>query len=435
MLFNWFSCKLLINMAKIKNINARQILDSRGNPTVEADVYLDNGSNEIVGRASVPSGASTGLYEAVEVRDGGEDFSGKGVTVAVKNIEEKIKPSIVGMDAKEQRKIDSKMIEMDGTGNKSKLGANAILAVSMACSVAQSKIEGIELYDYIGKNFYDGGNKDAYDMPTFMVNIVNGGAHADFSTDFQEYMVIPSTNLDFNHRINACAKIFHTLKKILKEKDMITLVGDEGGFAPGFKSNFEPMDYILIAIEKAGYRPGEDVSIGLDVASSEFYNKDEKTYNLHSENKILNTDELISYYGEMLKKYPVTSIEDGLEQEDFEGWTQLTTAYGDTIQIVGDDFYVTNVNRLKKGIEMKSSNAILIKLNQIGTVTETIDAINLAKANNMNSVVSHRSGETEDTFIADLAVGMRTGQIKTGSFSRSERLAKYNQLIRIAETV
>lgn len=416
-------------MAKIKNIKARQILDSRGDPTVECDIILEDGS---IGRASVPSGASTGKYEAVELRDNDPKiYNGKSVLNAIKNIHEEIFPVLKGQEAYNQRKIDELMIRLDATHNKSNLGANATLAVSLATAAAEAKAEGLELYEYL--NRFSPRQNEPYVLPFAMMNLANGGRHAAKSTDFQEYMIVPKQEKSFAERLRCGSEVFHALKKSLKEHEYQTLVGDEGGFAPTLKSNSEPLDYIMVAIKDAGYIPGQDVFLAMDPASSEFFKNNK--YILACENKVFSTEELIDYYGSLIEKYPIISIEDALEQNDFANWAKFTERFGSTIQIVGDDLYATNVKRLKHGIEMKASNSILIKLNQIGTLSETIDAINLAHSNGMTAIVSHRSGETEDTFIADLVVAMRTGQIKTGSLSRSERLAKYNRLLRIEERI
>lgn len=416
-------------MAKIKQIKARQILDSRGNPTVECDVILDDGS---LGRASVPSGASTGEFEAVELRDGDpKNYGGKSVLRAIKNIHDEIFPALKNQDAANQYRIDQFMIRLDGTPNKGNLGANAILAVSMAVAVAQAKSEKKELYEYLNK--FSPHKDQKYELPYAMMNVMNGGKHADGASDFQEYMIIPRQGTSFRDRLRSGAEVFHSLKKLLEAAGFQTQVGDEGGFAPSLGSNSKPLDFMIQAIEKAGYEAGKDVVLGMDVAASEFYVK--KDYALTSENKVLTKPELFHYYESLFLRYPIRSIEDPLDQNDFEGWAEFTRKFGDKLQIVGDDLYVTNVQRLQKGIDMKSSNSILIKLNQIGTLSETIDAINLAHKNGMTAVVSHRSGETEDTFIADLVVAMRTGQIKTGSLSRSERIAKYNRLLRIEEMI
>ena len=403
-------------MSKIKDVIARWVLDSRGNPTVEVDVYLDNG---VMGRATVPSGASTGVREAVELRDGDDKFMGLGVDMAVNNVMNTIKPALIGMEAQDQEKIDNLMIQLDGTKNKSKLGANAILGVSLAVLKASAKDAGEELYEYVG---------DKYSLPTAMMNILNGGAHADNSLDFQEYMIIPIRDT-MKERIRVGSEVFHTLKKVLKEKGYSTNVGDEGGFAPNLKSNEEGFLFIMEAIKRAGYVPGKDVAIAIDVAASEFY-KDGK-YEI--DGKRLDTQELIDFYQELINKYPIISIEDPVDENDWEGFKLITDKLGDKIQLVGDDLFVTNIECLSKGIKLGAGNAILLKLNQIGTYTETIKTIKLARENGYKTIISHRSGETEDTTIADLAVGLNLGQIKTGSMSRTDRMCKYNQLIRIEE--
>ena len=403
-------------MSKIKNVIAREILDSRGNPTVEVDILLENG---IKATASVPSGASTGEREALELRDHDERYNGLGVLKAVNNVNNIIKPEIVGWEVSKWKEIDKLMINLDGTENKSRLGANAILGVSLALIKAAAQEENMPLYKYIGKE---------YTMPRPMMNILNGGMHADNNLDFQEFMIVPEANT-IKERIRIGSEIFHTLKKVLKEKGFNTNVGDEGGFAPNFSSNKEALDSIIEAITKAGYTPKENVNIALDVAASEFYK--DGYYNL--ENKKLTTDELIEYYEELIKNYPIISIEDPVDQNDFEGFKKLTEIMGDKIQLVGDDLFVTNKKYLQKAIDMKAGNAILIKVNQIGTVSETLETINLAKENNYKTIISHRSGETEDTTIADLAVGLNLGQIKTGSLSRTDRVCKYNRLLRIEE--
>lgn len=403
-------------MSKIKDVIARWVLDSRGNPTVEVDVYLDNG---VMGRATVPSGASTGVREAVELRDGDDKFMGLGVDMAVNNVMNTIRPALIGMEAQDQEKIDNLMIQLDGTKNKSKLGANAILGVSLAVLKASAKDAGEELYEYVG---------DKYSLPTAMMNILNGGAHADNSLDFQEYMIIPIRDT-MKEKIRVGSEVFHTLKKVLKEKGYSTNVGDEGGFAPNLKSNEEGFLFIMEAIKRAGYVPGKDVAIAIDVAASEFY-KDGK-YEI--DGKRLDTQELIDFYQELINKYPIISIEDPVDENDWEGFKLITDKLGDKIQLVGDDLFVTNIECLSKGIELGAGNAILLKLNQIGTYTETIKTIKLARENGYKTIISHRSGETEDTTIADLAVGLNLGQIKTGSMSRTDRMCKYNQLIRIEE--
>jgi enolase len=409
-------------MSEIISIYGREILDSRGNPTVEVEVMLSNG---IVARAGVPSGASTGEYEAVELRDGDANrYGGKGVLKAIENVNTIIAPELIGFDVTEQAAIDQLMIELDGTENKSKLGANAMLGVSMAVARAASFELDIPLYRYLG-----GPNSRVLPIP--MSNIINGGSHADNNVDLQEFMVMPVGAATFQEGLRMNTEIFHALKGYLKKKGYSTAVGDEGGFAPDLKSNEEALQVIVKAIELAGYRPGIDVMIALDPAASEFYKNGK--YVLASENRTLTSDEMIAYWEEMVAKYPIISIEDGLAENDWEGFTSMTAKLGKKIQIVGDDLFVTNVNRLKMGIEKKAANSILIKLNQIGTVSETLDTIELAKTNGYTCVISHRSGETSDDFIADLAVAVNAGQIKTGSLCRSERIAKYNQLLRIEE--
>jgi len=408
--------------SNIKSISAREILDSRGNPTVEVDVFLENG---ISGRAAVPSGASTGKFEAVELRDGDKSrYNGKGVLKAVNNVNDKINKVLIGLDVNDQLKIDKTMIELDGTENKSVLGANAILGVSLASARAASKVKNIPLYKHLAIN-------DNFKMPVPMMNILNGGSHANNTVDIQEFMIFPFGARTFSDALRIGAEIFHSLKSELHKKGFNTAVGDEGGFAPNLKSNEEAIDIILNSIEKAGYKPGEEVFIALDVAASELF-QDGK-YNLESENKAFSSDEMVEYLASLVKKYPIISIEDGLDENDWEGWTKLNKRLGKNIQIVGDDLTVTNIVRLQKAIDKKSMNSILIKLNQIGTVSETIQAVNLARQVGYGAVISHRSGETEDTFIADFSVAMGMGQIKTGSISRSDRVAKYNQLLRIEE--
>ena len=408
-------------MSKIKDIKAREILDSRGNPTVEVDVLLESG---IIGRASIPSGASTGSREAIELRDNDKNrYNGKGVLKAVNNVNTLIKDKLIGLDSLEQKLIDETMINLDGTKNKSKLGANAILGVSMANLKAASNYKNIPLYKYFNEEV---------SMPRPMMNILNGGAHADNSLDFQEFMIIPERE-SFKEKLRVGAEVFHSLKEVLKENNLVTSVGDEGGFAPNLNTNKEALDLIIKAIEKAGYQPGKDVFLGLDVAASEFYENGK--YNLKGEDKVLSTDELIKYFEELVKEYPIISIEDPVDENDWEGFKRITERLGDKIQLVGDDLFVTNKEYLQKGIEMKAGNAILIKVNQIGTITETIDTINLAKENNYKTIISHRSGETEDTTIAHLAVGLNLKQIKTGSLSRTDRVSKYNELLRIEENL
>ena len=407
---------------KIKNIIAREILDSRGNPTVEVDVSLEDGN---IGRAAVPSGASTGEFEAVELRDNDKNrYDGKGVLKAVSNVNEKISKTLIGIDINDQSKIDRIMIDLDGTKNKSRLGANAILGVSLAAIRAASNANNTPLYKYLGNN-------KNLKMPIPMMNILNGGSHANNTVDIQEFMIFPFGASSFSNALQIGTEIFHKLKSELHQKGLNTAVGDEGGFAPNLNSNEEAIEIILKSIEKAGYKPGEEVYIALDVAASEIFENGK--YNLESENKSFSSDEMIHYLGSLTKKYPIISIEDGLDENDWSGWSNLNESLGKNVQIVGDDLTVTNIERLQKAIDHKSMNAILIKLNQIGTVSETIQAVELAKTVNYGAVISHRSGETEDTFIADFSVAMGMGQIKTGSISRSDRVAKYNQLLRIEE--
>lgn len=401
---------------KIKNVIGREVLDSRGNPTVEVDVILEN---NIVGRAIVPSGASTGEREALEMRDGGSRYNGLGVLKAVNNVNTILKDSIVGMDIFEQQKIDHKMIDVDGTPNKSNLGANAILGVSMAVLKAAANCDNMQLYKYVG---------NGTSLPVAMMNILNGGCHADNNLDFQEFMIVPNRD-SIHERVRVGAEVFHTLKKLLKEKGYFTGVGDEGGFAPNLSSNEEAFQLIIEAIKKAGYTPGKDVNLAIDVAASELYENGK--YNI--DGKGFTTEELIEYYDELINKYPIISIEDPLDQNDWEGFADITKRLKERVQIVGDDLFVTNKKYLEKGIRLGCCNAILIKVNQIGTITETLETIKLAKENNYNIIISHRSGETEDTTIADLAVGLNVGQIKTGSLSRTDRICKYNQLFRIED--
>ena len=403
---------------KIKDVIGREILDSRGNPTVEVDVILENG---IVGRAAVPSGASTGEREALELRDGGSRFMGKGVLQAVANVNGPLKDLVIGMDVNDQKALDYAMIELDGTETKSKYGANAILGISMAALKAAALNAGLPLYKYIG---------NGTTLPRPMMNIINGGAHADNKLDFQEFMIIPQRDT-IKERVRVGAEVFHNLKKVLNEKHLATGVGDEGGFAPDLESNTEGFELIIEAIKRAGYEPGKDVCLGIDVAASEFY-KDGK-YELVGEGRSLTTDELISFYEELVNKYPIISIEDPVDENDWEGFAKITEKLGDRIQLVGDDLFVTNKKCLQMGIDKKAGNAILLKVNQIGTITETLETIELARSHGYATVISHRSGETEDTTIADLAVGLNLGQIKTGSMSRTDRVCKYNQLIRIEE--
>lgn len=412
-------------MSLIDDIVAREILDSRGNPTVEVDVYLDSGA---IGRAAVPSGASTGEHEAVELRDGDKGrYLGKGVQKAVENVNEIIRNELIDMDAMEQVEIDKTMIELDGTENKGKLGANAILGVSLAVAKAVSNELDIPLYRYIG-------GTNAKTLPVPMANILNGGAHSSAPIDFQEYMVMPVGSSTFKEGIRCVAEVFHNLKNILHDKGLSTTVGDEGGFAPDLKDNEEPLKVIMQAIEKAGYKPGEDVCIAMDPASSEFYDKDKKKYVFKkSDKRELSSSEMVDFYAHLVNNYPIISIEDATAEDDWEGWKILTDKLGKKVQLVGDDLFVTNVKRLQMGLDKGVANSILIKVNQIGSLTETLDSIELAKTHNYTSVVSHRSGETEDTTIADIVVATNAGQIKTGSASRSDRIAKYNQLLRIEE--
>ena len=406
----------------IKNIKAREILDSRGNPTVEVDVFLENG---VFGRASVPSGASTGEYEAAELRDNDKSrYSGKGVLNAVNNVNNEINKTLIGTDVNDQTKIDNTLINLDGTQNKSRLGANAILGVSLASARAASTINDIPLYQHLGTT-------NDFIMPVPMMNILNGGSHANNTVDIQEFMIFPFGASTFSEALRIGTEIFHKLKSELHKKGLNTAVGDEGGFAPNLSSNEEAIEIILKSIEKAGYKPGEEVFLALDVAASELYENGE--YNLMSENKAFSSSEMTSYLESLVEKYPIISIEDGLDENDWDGWKKLTKSLGQNVQIVGDDLTVTNITRLQKAIDNKSMNSILIKLNQIGTLSETIQAVELARKVNYGAVISHRSGETEDTFIADLSVAMGMGQIKTGSISRSDRVAKYNQLLRIEE--
>ena len=411
-------------MAKIKDIKAREILDSRGNPTVEVDVILDNG---IKSRASVPSGASTGSREAIELRDKDSRYNGLGVLKAVSNVNGPIRDLLIGCDVENQEDIDKSMIDLDGTDNKAKLGANAILGVSMACLKASALANNMKLHEYVAKKY-----NSSMSLPRPMMNILNGGAHADNSLDFQEYMIIPIRD-SIKERVRVGSEVFHALKKVLNERGLSTGVGDEGGFAPNLSSNKEGFDLIIEAINRAGYIPGKDVFLGIDVAASEFYS--DGLYNLKGEARSLNTDELINYYEELINLYPIISIEDPVDENDWEGFSKITNLLGDKVQLVGDDLFVTNKKCLQMGIDKKAGNAILLKVNQIGTITETIETINLAIKNNYNTIISHRSGETEDTTIASLAVGLNLGQIKTGSMSRSERIAKYNELLRIEETI
>ena len=406
-------------MSIIKEVKAREILDSRGNPTVEVEVKLDN---SIIGRAAVPSGASTGAFEAAELRDGGKRYLGKGVQIAVKNVNEKLAPLVIGLKAEDQRNLDEQMIKLDGTKNKSSLGANAILGVSLATARAGANSANQSLFKYLG-------GPDAKTLPVPMMNILNGGAHADTNVDIQEFMVAPIGAGTFKESLRWGAEIYHSLKSVLKKKGLATSIGDEGGFAPNLASNRAALDLILEAVELAGFKAGSEIALAMDVAATEFF--DNGSYKF--EGKQLNSDQMITYYSDLVSDYPLLSIEDPLDENDWDGWAKLTAQLGDKIQIVGDDLFVTNPERLLRGIESKTANALLVKVNQIGTLTETIDAVNLAHKSNYRSMMSHRSGETEDTTIADLAVALNCGQIKTGAPARSERVAKYNQLLRIEE--
>ena len=411
-------------MSKIKDIKGREILDSRGNPTVEVDVILDNG---IIGRAAVPSGASTGEREALELRDGDKSrYLGKGVLKAVSNVNGPLKEALIGFETGKQEELDYKMIELDGTDTKSKFGANAILGISMAYLKACALEENKPLYKYVLEKFGDGNLSE----PRPMMNIINGGAHADNKLDFQEYLIIPIADT-IKERVRIGAEVFHNLKSVLKSKGLVTSVGDEGGFAPDLNSNSEGFELIMEAIKKAGYEPGKDVCMAIDVAASEFY--EDGKYNLVGEGRSLTTEELINYYEDLVNKYPIISIEDPVDENDWEGFRLITEKIGDKVQLVGDDLFVTNKKCLQMGIDNKAGNAILLKVNQIGTITETLETIKLARDNNYNTIISHRSGETEDTTIASLAVGLNLGQIKTGSMSRTDRICKYNELIRIEE--
>lgn len=406
-------------MGKIKDIKAREILDSRGNPTVEVDVILENG---VMGRAAVPSGASTGIREALELRDNDKNrYMGKGVLKAVNNVNTEIRDLVIGMESTNQKEIDYKMIELDGTETKSRLGANAMLGVSMAVLKASANEKNIPLYKYIG---------NGKTLPVPMMNILNGGAHADNKLDFQEFMIIPQAST-IKERVRIGAEVFHNLKNVLKSKGLATSVGDEGGFAPNLESNTEGFELIMEAIKKAGYVPGVDVKLGIDVAASEFY--EDGKYVIAGEGRSLTTDELIEFYKELCGKYPIISIEDPVDENDWEGFRKITEELGDKVQLVGDDLFVTNKKCLQKGIDNHAGNAILLKVNQIGTITETLETIELARKNNYKTIISHRSGETEDTTIASLAVGLDLGQIKTGSLSRTDRVCKYNELMRIEE--
>ncbi|HJA01273.1 MAG TPA: phosphopyruvate hydratase [Candidatus Collinsella stercoripullorum] len=411
-------------MSEILDVYGREVLDSRGNPTVEVEVVLDDGS---FGRAMVPSGASTGAFEAVELRDGDKGrYLGKGVTKAVDHVNKELADAVIGMDASDQRAVDAALIEADGTPNKANLGANAILGVSLAVARAAAQSTDLELYQYLG-------GVNGHTLPTPMMNILNGGVHADNNVDFQEFMIMPVGAPTFTEGLRWCAEVYHTLKSVLKDSGHSTGVGDEGGFAPDLKSNEEPLQYIVKAIEAAGYKPGDDFKIAMDPATTECYDAERGVYVLSGEGRELTTDEMIDYWAELVEKYPIISIEDGLAEEDWDGWVKLTQRIGDKVQLVGDDLFVTNTERLKKGIELGAANAILVKVNQIGTLTESLEAIEMAKRAGYACIVSHRSGETEDSTIADLAVAVNAGQIKTGAPCRSDRIAKYNQLIRIED--
>lgn len=411
-------------MPFISDVYAREVLDSRGNPTIEVEIYTESGA---FGRAIVPSGASTGEHEAVELRDGDKNrYLGKGVQKAVDNVNKVIAPELLGYDVTRQVEIDQLMIDLDGTPNKSKLGANAILGVSMAVARAASEYVGLPLYQYLG-------GFNAKTLPTPMMNIINGGSHADNNVDFQEFMIMPVGAKTFKEALRTGAEVFHALKAVLKGKGYNTAVGDEGGFAPNLGSNEEALEVILEAIKNAGYKAGEDVLLAMDVASSEFYDKEKKVYNLAGEGKELSAEALVDFYEKLVDKYPIVSIEDGLDENDWDGWEVLTARLGKKVQLVGDDLFVTNTKKLAEGIERSIGNSILIKVNQIGSLTETLDAIEMAKQAGYTAVVSHRSGETEDATIADIAVATNAGQIKTGSLSRTDRIAKYNQLLRIED--
>jgi enolase len=413
-------------MSQIAHIQAREVLDSRGNPTVEVDVITESG---IIGRSIVPSGASTGVHEAIELRDGDKGrYLGKGVLKAVENVNKILNEELNGMFVTDQNEIDAGMIELDGSENKQNLGANAILGVSMACAKAAAQLSGQPLYRYIG-------GVNANTLPIPMMNILNGGSHADNQIDIQEFMIMPVGANSFSEALRMGAEVFHNLKSVLKSKKHSTNVGDEGGFAPNLGSNEEAIEVVIEAIGKAGFKPGEDVVIALDAAASEFYDTEKNIYKFESTKQVMSSSEMVAYWKDWVNKYPVVSIEDGLAEDDWNGWKEMTKSIGHKIQIVGDDLFVTNVKRLKRGIEEHSANSILIKVNQIGTLTETINAVQLAIQNGMTAVISHRSGETEDSFIADLAVALNTGLIKTGSASRSDRIAKYNQLLRIEESL
>jgi enolase len=414
---------------EITDVFAREVLDSRGNPTVEVEVVIED---SYIGRAAVPSGASTGAFEAVELRDGGSRYVGKGVLTAVDNVNELIADEIIGLNALDQRGIDARMIALDGTPNKSKLGANAILGVSLATAKAAAEALGLPLYQYLG-------GFNSYTLPVPMMNILNGGEHADNTVDLQEFMIMPVGAESFAEALQICAEVYHSLKKVLNKQGLATGVGDEGGFAPDLKSSDEAIDYILDAVVKAGYKPGEDIRIAIDAAATELFNKETGLYYFPGESKMKGEEvyrtreEMVDYYEALVNKYPIISIEDGLDEDDWDGWKMLTDRIGHKVQLVGDDLFVTNTERLKRGIDSKISNSILIKVNQIGTLTETFDAIKMANRAGYTTVVSHRSGETEDTTIADISVAVNAGQIKTGAPCRSDRVAKYNQLLRIEE--
>ena len=412
-------------MTKIKDIKARQIFDSRGNPTVEVDVITND---NIIGRAAVPSGASTGEHEAVELRDGGNDYMGKGVSMAVSNVNSTIKENLLGKSVFEQKELDSLMIDLDGTENKCILGANAILGVSLAISQAAAKSKNLPLYQYIGGN-------SAITLPVPMMNIINGGSHSDAPIAFQEFMIVPVNAESFSHAMKIGTEIFHNLKSILSARGLSTSVGDEGGFAPKLKGTEDALETIIKSISSAGFKPGEDVMIALDCASSEFFEDNHYDYRIFEgkNGKVFDSVQQADYLSDLVSKYPIISIEDGMDENDWSGWIHSTNVLGNKVQLVGDDLFVTNTNILQKGIDQKAANSILIKVNQIGTLTETINAINLAKQHGFSTVISHRSGETEDNIIADLAVALNAGQIKTGSLSRSDRMSKYNQLLRIEE--
>lgn len=411
-------------MTIISDVYAREVLDSRGNPTVEVEVYLESG---VMASAIVPSGASTGAFEAVELRDGDKSrFLGKGVLKAVENVNDIIAPEIVGMDAVDQIGIDETMIELDGTHNKGKLGANAILGVSMAVAKAAAEELGLPLFQYLG-------GVNAKEIPVPMMNILNGGAHADNNVDIQEFMIMPVGAKTYSDGMRMCVEIYHNLKAVLQKKGLATGVGDEGGFAPNLASNEEALQVIIEAVKVAGYKPGDDIKLALDVAATEIYDEKTKIYNLEGEGVTKTAEEMVDFYEELINKYPIISIEDGLAEDDWDGWKLMTDRLGEKIQIVGDDLFVTNTERLKKGIATRTSNSILIKLNQIGTITETLDAIEMAKKAGYTAVISHRSGETEDATIADVAVAVNAGQIKTGAPARTDRVAKYNQLLRIED--